>query len=78
MKMTSVVVMVDFFSEVSFQNYLIIAMFNVLYQQLQGTLTVAFETHLTIEDFTGMGVKFEPRHLTFYCMLLILSNKPSF
>ena len=78
MKMTSVVVMVDFFSEVSFQNYLIIAMFNVLYQQLQGTLTVAFETHLTIEDFMGMGVKFEPRHLTFYCMLLILSNKPSF
>ena len=56
MKLTSVVVMVDFFSEVSFQNYLITAMFNVLYQQLQGTLTVAFETHLTIEDFLQLRI----------------------
>ena len=39
---------------------------------------MAFERHLTIEDFTDMGVKPAPRHLTYYCMLLILSNKPGF
>ena len=30
-------------------------MFRVLTQQLQGTLTTAFERHLTFEDFTDMG-----------------------
>ena len=29
-------------------------MFKVLYQQLQGTLTTAFEGHLATEDFTGI------------------------
>ena len=53
-------------------------MFGALSQQLQDTLTMAFERHLTIEDFTDMGVKPAPRHLTYYCMLLILSNKPGF
>ena len=36
---------------------------------------------LAIEDFTEMdqhGVKLAPIHLTYYCMLLFLSNNPSF
>ena len=36
------------------QNYLITAMIKVLSQQLRGTLTTAFERHLTIEDFMDM------------------------
>ena len=78
MKTTSVAVMV-FFSKVPFQKYLIPAMFTVLYQQLRGTLTRAFERlKITSEDFTEMGVNPAPRHLTYCCMLLFLSNKPSF
>ena len=76
--MTSVVVMGTFFSKAPFRKYLIIALFGVLSQQLRDTLTTAFERHLTIENFTDMGAKPAPRHLTYYCMLLILSNKPSF
>ena len=74
--MTSVVVMVTFFSKAPFRKYLITALFGVLSQPLH--LDTAFERHLTIEDFTDMGAKPAPRHLTYYCMLLILSNKPSF
>ena len=44
----------NFFTKVSFQKYLIPAMFKVRFQQLQHTLTAAFESHLTIEDFTDM------------------------
>ena len=36
------------------RNDLITAMIKVLSQQLRGTLTTAFERHLTIEDFTDM------------------------
>ena len=36
------------------RNYLITVMFKVLSQELGGTLTTAFERHLTIEDFTDM------------------------
>ena len=38
-------------SKVLFRNYLISAMFKVLSQQLQGTLTTAFEIYFTVEDF---------------------------
>ena len=44
----------NFFPKVSFRKCLITAMFKVLSQQLQGTLTAEFEKHLTIEDFTDM------------------------
>ena len=58
MKTTSVAAMVILSSKVLFRKYLIAAMFKVLYQQLGGTLTTAFERHLTIEDFTDvMDVK---------------------
>ena len=67
----------NFFSKASFRKHLITAVFGVLSQQLQGTLTTVFERHLMIEDFTDMGVKSVPRHLTYYGMLLIHSNKPS-
>ena len=77
MKTISVVVMF-FFPKVSFRKYLITAMFKVLYQQLRGNLTTAFERHLTTEYFMNIGVELAPRHLTYYCMLLFLSNKPSF
>ena len=57
----SVAVMVIFLWRVSFQKYLITAMFKVLSRQLRGILTMAFERHLIIEDFTDMdqhiGVK---------------------
>ena len=65
----------------------IAAIFKVLFQQLQDNLTKAFEIHLTIEDFVGIdqhkcqacsSKNIAPRHLTHYCMLLILSYKPSF
>ena len=36
------------------RNYLITVMFKVLSQELGGTLTTAFERHLTIEYFTDM------------------------
>ena len=36
------------------RNFLITVMFKVLSQELGGTLTTAFERHLTIEDFTDM------------------------
>ena len=39
---------------------------------------MAFEIHLTTEYFADTGVELEARHLTYYCMLLFLSNKPSF
>ena len=78
MKTTPVAVMVFFFSKVSFQKYLITAVFKVLYQRLRGTLTTAFERHLATEDFAHIGFKPAPRHSTYYCMLLFLSNKPSF
>ena len=69
----------NFFSKVPFQKYLIPAMFKVLSRQSRGTLTKAFERlKITIEDFTDMAVKRAPRHLTYYCMLLFLSSKPSF
>ena len=67
-----------FFSKVSFRKYLITTMFKVLYQQFWSTLTAAFERHLTTEDFMDIRVKPAPTHLTYYCMLLFISNKPSF
>ena len=46
--------MVKFVSKVSFRKYLIRAMFKVLSQQLQDTLTMAYESHPPVEDFTNM------------------------
>ena len=54
MRTTSVAVMVNFISKVSFRKYLITTIFKVLLQQFRGTLTTAFERHLTIKDFTDM------------------------
>ena len=54
-----------FFPKVSFRKYLITAMFKVLYQQLRGNLTTAFERHLITEYF-DIGVELAPRHLTYY------------
>ena len=67
-----------FFPKVSFRKYLITAMFKVLYRQSRVNLTTAFERHLTTEYFMDIGVKLAPRHLTYYCVLLFLSNKPCF
>ena len=65
-----------FFPRVSFRKYFITTMFKVLYQQLQSTLTTAFERHLATENFMDVSVK--PASRTYYCILLFLSNKPSF
>ena len=75
MKTTSVVVMF-FFPENTIPK--VLAMFKVLYQQSRINLTTAFERHLTTEYFMDISVKLAPTHLTYYCMLLFLSNKPSF
>ena len=77
MKTTSVVVML-IFPKKSFQKSLITAMFKVLYQQSRVNLTAEFERHLTTEYFMDIGVTLATRHLTYYCMLPFLSNKPSF
>ena len=77
MKTTSVVVML-ISPKVSFRKCLITAMFKVLYQQSRVNLTTAFERHLATEYCMDIGIKLEPRHLTYYCVLLFLSNKPSF
>ena len=50
MRTTCVTIMAVFF-----RKYLITPMFKVLSQQLQGTLTAAFERHFTIEDFIVMN-----------------------
>ena len=52
--MTYVAVMVKFFSKVLFRKYLITAIFKVLSQQLQDTMTIAYERHPSTEDFTDM------------------------
>ena len=54
MRMTSVAILVIFFSKVSFRKYLITAMFKVLSQHLRGIFTTAFERHLIIEYFTDI------------------------
>ena len=46
-------------------------------RHLTSNLTTAFERHLTTEYFMDIGVDLAPRHLTYYSMLLFLSNKPS-
>ena len=51
--------------------------FKALSQQLRGTLTTAFKINLKTEYFTDMNkhsVEPAPIHLTYYCMLLFLSN----
>ena len=72
MKLTSS--LLCFFSKVSFRKYLITAVSKVLFQQLRGNLTSAFERHLTTEDFTDIGVKPEPRHLIYYYAFLSLKQ----
>ena len=53
MRTTSVAVMVIFFGSV-FPKLLDHSYVQILSQQLRGTLTAAFEIHLTIEDFMVM------------------------
>ena len=58
-----------------------------LSQRLQGTLKMAFERHLIVEDFTDMDEHMSsassqkniaPVNLTYYCMLLLFSPKHTF
>ena len=75
MRTTSITVMIIFLWKVSFRK------FKVLSEKLQGTLTTGFERHITIKDFTDMDqhrCRAAPVHLTYYCMLLFLSDKLSF
>ena len=79
--MTSVAVMVNFFSKVSFRKYLSTAMFKVLSQKLQDTLTMAYERHPPVKilpTWINVGVEPTPRHLTYFSMLFFLTSKPSF
>ena len=59
--------------------------YKVLPQRLRGILTTTFERHLPVEDFTDMdqhrcriysSKSIAPTHLTYYCVLLLLSHKP--
>ena len=74
MRKTSVAVMVIFFPKVSFRKYLITAIFKVFSQQLQGTLTTAFERHLPTEDLDMDQHRCRACNiaLTYYCMLVSL------
>ena len=77
--MKTISVVMFFFPKVSFRKYLITAMFKVLYQQLRGNLTTAFERHLTTEYFMNIGVEVAPRFIIVcFSFSLSLSNKPSF
>ena len=74
--------MVKFVLRVSFRKYLITAMFKVLSQQLQGTLT---KWHMKdtlqlkiLRTWINVGVEPAPRHLTYCSMLFFLSNRPTF
>ena len=73
MRTSSVAVMIIFLWKVSFQKYLITVMFKVLSQQLQGTLTMEFERHLTIEDFTDMDQHRCRACITTFSLLLYAS-----
>ena len=73
MRTSSVAVMIIFLWKVSFQKYLITAMFKVLSQQLRGTLTMEFERHLTIEDFTDMDQHRCRACITTFSLLLYAS-----
>ena len=73
MRTSSVAVMIIFLWKVSFQKYLITAMFKVLSQQLRGTLTMEFERHLTIEDFTDMDQHRSRACITTFSLLLYAS-----
>ena len=73
MRTSSVAVMIIFLWKVSFQKYLITVMFKVLSQQLQGTLTMEFERHLTIEDFTDMDQHRSRACITTFSLLLYAS-----
>ena len=73
MRTSFVAVMIIFLWKVSFQKYLITAMFKVLSQQLQGTLTMEFEKHLTIEDFTDMDQHKCRACITTFSLLLYAS-----
>ena len=68
----------NFYSKMSFQKYLITGMFKVLSQQLRGNLTRYLKNILQskiLRTWIDIGVKHVPRHFTYYCMLLFLSNK---
>ena len=44
----------EFFRKCYYESYWISAMFKGFYQYLGGTLTMTFERHLAVEDFTAM------------------------
>ena len=61
-----------------FRKYLITAFLKVLFQQLEGTLTTAFERHFTIENFIDMDhhkyQAFTKTYDLLYYMLLSLKQ----
>ena len=73
MRTSYVAAMIIFLWKVSFQKYLITAMFKVLSQQLRGTLTMEFERHLAIEDFTDMDQHRCRACITTFSLLLYAS-----
>ena len=77
MRATSVSAMVILCAKKLFRKYL----FKVLSQQLRSNLTTVFEKHLKSkisQTWINIGVKPARRHLTYYSILLFLSNKLSF
>ena len=62
-------------------NYLIIVMIKVLSQQLRSTMSTELKDTLQLKILQtriNIGVELAQIHLTYYCMLLFLWNKPSF
>ena len=71
----------NIFSKVSFRKYLVTAMFKVLSQNYEAPWQRHLKNTLQLKilrTWTNIGVESATRNLTYNCMLLFLSNKPSF
>ena len=74
MRTTSVAVMTIFVMESVIRKYLITAMFQVLSQQLQGSLVTAFERNLTSDDSTHMDQHRWPAYMNTFAFITLFSH----
>ena len=74
MRTTSVAVMTIFLMESVIRKYLITDMFQVLSQQLQGSLATAFERNLTSDDCTHMDQHRWPACMNAFAFITLFSH----
>ena len=71
----------DFFSKMSFWKYFITAMFKVFLNSYEAPWQRHLKEALQLKilrTWINIAVEAAARHLVYYCILLFLSNKPSF